>query len=739
MNNFNLVNEAQRLLDKGIHLIELQKLSKRPKGNHWNNKSNRVIDINDTATGYGIPLHANNLCSIDVDHEELAIIGFNALNAEFDLGGNLEEILNHGVRTSSSRENSGGRSVYKEEESLKWIRFSSKATGTILELRANSANLQDCLPGTRYRSFDDSEIIYEQSYYGEKRLDNAEELPPTFAEFWHRLSTDGEFLHKAQEVFYKAVATHLGLSEEVFYGYKDTSVDGKLIFTGPYTASFNREHTVRKILERNGYIDHGHRLSAPKATGSPGIREIPGTDGLWQSDHASDPLHGIFDAWTAFVVLEHNGIREAAEDAYESEIHRQLIDDFTVLDNESKAALKEYELTDKPQATKFVLDGLIAEGISVLASYPGGGKTTAMVAIAAHVTQAMVPDPFLNVPTVTKPRHVLYFTEHPEQVALIVSAMIKEWMIEEKLFRNLFHIIPAKRISPDALSELANICINDCYMNPVTRNGITINVTPWIVFDTTSSMIDLEDENSNSEWGKAISKLKSSYVMEKNIPITLVTHTAKTGKDASDATKLTARGGSALEGDATQISFLVKNDDQRYINIQDSKHRFMSVAHSIKIQSKLIDMVTYNEFDEPIDEKVLACDLILMCEDDIKVASSEMENKRLEQACEENEGRVMEQIYENERSGNAMSKTPFGNMIQDLKIESYTGARTSGKLTNAILSHCSLVAIKKGNHALTELKKHKIKYPLGAEKVIVSQRLLDELGIVVDHHSDYPF
>jgi hypothetical protein len=78
-------------------------------------------------------------------------------------------------------------------------------------------------------------------------------------------------------------------------------------------------------------------------------------------------------------------------------------------------------------------------------------------------------------------------------------------------------------------------------------------------------------------------------------------------------------------------------------------------------------------------------------------------------------------------------------MIQDLKIESYTGARTSGKLADAMLSHCPLVAIKKKNYALTELNKHKIKYSSGAEKVIVSQRLLDELGIVVDHYSDYAF
>jgi biotin operon repressor len=42
------------------------------------------------------------------------------------------------------------------------------------------------------------------------------------------------------------------------------------------------------------------------------VRPIPGKTGLWRSDHASDPLHGTFDAWTAFVVLDHQGNLEAA-------------------------------------------------------------------------------------------------------------------------------------------------------------------------------------------------------------------------------------------------------------------------------------------------------------------------------------------------------------------------------------------------------------------------------------------
>ena len=63
----------------------------------------------------------------------------------------------------------------------------------------------------------------------------------------------------------------------------------------------------------------GGRWSAPKASGDPAIRPIAGKDGLWRSDHAnSDPLFGAFDAWTAFVTLDHGGNLEAAEHAFRS-------------------------------------------------------------------------------------------------------------------------------------------------------------------------------------------------------------------------------------------------------------------------------------------------------------------------------------------------------------------------------------------------------------------------------------
>ena len=78
--------------------------------------------------------------------------------------------------------------------------------------------------------------------------------------------------------------------------------------------SFNGQNDVVEILERHDYKAHARaRWAPPNSSGAPGIRLLPGKVDLWQSDHASDPLQGTFDAWTAFVVLDHNGELAAAE------------------------------------------------------------------------------------------------------------------------------------------------------------------------------------------------------------------------------------------------------------------------------------------------------------------------------------------------------------------------------------------------------------------------------------------
>ena len=726
MNKFSLTSEAEKLQKAGYKLVELKEYSKQPKGIHWNRAFAEEADINPFATGFGLHLSSSGLSSIDPDYFELAKAGFEALAREFNLGLTLEELLDLGVRTSSTRPNSGGRSTFESHPDLQWVKFSCSMHGTMLELRANANNLQDSIPGTEYRDQKTGEI-YHQQYSGSKTLTEVSALPPRFLEFWKSISTEPDTRRAAQQAFNKGVAQSLGISEESLGGHLDASAGGKLAFySKAYTQEFNRSHSVKDFLDAHGYNAHGDRYSAPKASGSPGIRLITDTDDLWHSDHASDPLFGTFDAWTCYVVLEHNSNMQAAEAAYSELQAREVIKEFEELTASGSSFLD----GPYPKATKFVLDGILSEGISVLASYPGGGKTTAMISMVASVTGALVEHPFKTYPTTIKPRKVIYVSEHPEQVALIVRAMIKENMIEEQKLKERMYLAPAQRITPEKISKLAEQYVDKKYLLTVTRNNVTIEATPWLIFDTTSSVIDLEDENSNAEWGRAISALKNSFVMDKNIPITLVAHTAKNGKDSSDATKLTTRGGSALEGDATQIMFLVKDKhNNRYINIGDSKHRFTPIAHALEMDSTVVSLKAINEFKEIREEQVLICDLNQLSREEFECRQYQDTSSKFSEIYQTFRGDLLGQIGESERLLKAISVSSFKTLIRKLKIPGLGNTDRVNEFVEWLLEdRGDFVELSSEDYDFSKLGK-KITFSPNVKKLIVTNELQSKLGV----------
>lgn len=288
--------EAKRLHAAGIALCELHPNSKRPMGDGWNNKV--VGAVREDAGGYGILLARNGICSVDVDNEPLCEVGLRRC------GFDLADIRELGVHTSSTRPGSGGRVAFKVPAgaNLRWLKFSSKKHGTILELRAESPNLQDCLPGTTYHSLDGSGP-WEQMYAGLWTFDCAPEPAPALLAWWERMSNDVEYL-RAQQLLFVGEGVQLSVS----------SGDGKLAYTSQHRVTYNSQNSVVDILDRHGYTEARNGRWAPStATGAAAVRQIPGRDDLWQSDHASDPLHGTFDAWTAHVVLDHNDDFEQAE------------------------------------------------------------------------------------------------------------------------------------------------------------------------------------------------------------------------------------------------------------------------------------------------------------------------------------------------------------------------------------------------------------------------------------------
>lgn len=373
--------EAQRLLDSGMKLIKLKPNTKQPPVAEWNSEKNYAKQINPTATGYGIPLAVNGLCSVDPDDVEPATIGMAAL------GFDLEEIMGLGVRTCSTREGSGGRVTFKATPDLRWLRFGTKDTGLVLEFRAHSDNLQDCVPGVQYLDKAGNECTQDYDVFSMYQFDNAPELPADLLAWWTRMSEDNDFYMQQQGIFFAALDIE----------WQKTNTHNKHLYgESRMRISYNEAHKVEELLAKHGYEDHGnHRWSAPSSTGAPGIRPIPGKVDLWRSDHGSDVLNGTFDAWTAYVLLEHGGDVDAAERA-EGEC---ILDEFEVLADDGAvmsgfdALEAEARAVDGRDALKAFAEKVSAVRNEVLSE---GDRTV----LAAIIAKAAAFKGLLSMPTV---------------------------------------------------------------------------------------------------------------------------------------------------------------------------------------------------------------------------------------------------------------------------------------------------------------------------------------------------
>jgi KaiC/GvpD/RAD55 family RecA-like ATPase len=396
------LRHAQHLLHYGLKLVRLLPFTKQPEGKDWNHPTNYAKEIDPNATGYGLPLAANNLCSIDPDNVEYARVGLEAC------GFDLDEIMRAGVRTISTRRGSGGRSTFSVDDRLCWVRFTAPGIGTVLELRADSPNLQDAVPGVLYRDKEGNDCT--QDYATSRRFDDVPELPDAFCEWWARCSTDKAFLHDQQALFFAAIEKAFGVAGRpalsLSTGKHGTGSD--LPFDAPgVRGPFNRAVRVEEILAHHGYLhdERSGRWSPPSATGAPGVRPIPNKDGLWRSDHGSDPLCGTFDAWIAFVVLEHDGDVESAIEAARAMPFMQVTNssqatNVVPLASTGSASsappvrqryelLRASELAALPPVAWAVRNVLPRSGVAAMYGAPGSGKTFLALDLAAALAEGL--------------------------------------------------------------------------------------------------------------------------------------------------------------------------------------------------------------------------------------------------------------------------------------------------------------------------------------------------------------
>ena len=235
--------------------------------------------------------------------------------------------------------------------------------------------------------------------------------------------------------------------------------------------------------------------------------------------------------------------------------------------------------TAKPP--RWVVPGFIGHGVVSIAGAHGVGKTTALLPLALTAAGLHGDDLMPR-----QWRHVVYVTEDAEQARRILAGITlhSNLNISLDLLRERVHIVEAVRLDPAFVAT-----VGATYREQFTRTVEGVEVLPLVVFDTKSAVLALDNENDNAEASRMMAALKQGF---DGLPVWLIGHVAKENLTRSDA--LTSRGASAIEGDANQTMFLIREGESRYL-IQGKK-RFEARWAELEIVSHTAQTTALDEF-----------------------------------------------------------------------------------------------------------------------------------------------
>ena len=224
-------------------------------------------------------------------------------------------------------------------------------------------------------------------------------------------------------------------------------------------------------------------------------------------------------------------------------------------------------------ATEYIVDGFIPEGQVLICGAPGAGKTNAVVSLAVAATGA-VP---LTTLDFHEPRHVIYLTEDPRQVAEIAQGAIKHLGADKEILKQRFHIFALSAVFEGGFRVVGEYA--ELLINPQADE-----IPPLIVLDTVSAAGALENENDNGQISALLARLKVEF---KDFPHWLIHHTAKFDWNKAEG-DFTARGGGAFEANVQAI-FGVYIDEfgNRIMQASPRKRRDQGDIDQLIIESEI--------------------------------------------------------------------------------------------------------------------------------------------------------
>jgi hypothetical protein len=252
------------------------------------------------------------------------------------------------------------------------------------------------------------------------------------------------------------------------------------------------------------------------------------------------------------------------------------------------------EVSMSAREPEFCLDSCIEAGVVTIAGARGVGKTSVIVPLALVAAGLHRPNDPLS------PRgwrHIIYVSEHPEQVMRILSGVVQHgnWGIDERAVHERFHLVAAQRMPAHELVKVGKF-----YAEKFTRNHDGVNMKPLVILDTLAATIDIENENDNAQGSKAVAALKQGF---EGLPTWIICHIAKMDYSRKDADSLTARGAGSFESDAIQNVYIVKGDkedgpDSRFMVL--GKRRFEARFKEFEIATGKAEVMATNAWGEQI-------------------------------------------------------------------------------------------------------------------------------------------
>lgn len=244
---------------------------------------------------------------------------------------------------------------------------------------------------------------------------------------------------------------------------------------------------------------------------------------------------------------------------------------------------KYVDIGGTPKPPRWVIPGFVGHGVTVIAGAHGVGKTTALLPLAMTAA-GLHGDDLLP----RQWRHVVYVSVDVEQARRILAGTVlhSNLGIDPEAVRVRVHIVEAVRLDPAIVAQAGTT-----YREQFTRIVDGVEVLPLVVLDTKSAVLAQDNENDNAEASRMMAALKQGF---DGLPVWLIGHVAKTDLGRSDVAGLNSRGASAIEGDANQTMFLIRDGDNRYLVL--GKTRFEPRWTELKITSYTAQVPAMDEF-----------------------------------------------------------------------------------------------------------------------------------------------